>query len=301
MRDDHHIERAVQALVSDHEAVYGALSVPIPVQEIAVDTVGLLVDETPDPRTKMRRGTEPPYVVSGLLLYAEQEVWLREADHLHRKRFSLAHELGHARLHCARVGADTDVFACGEKQIAETWETDDEAERQANAFAAELLLPTSLVMPRVTRVDIAMSVVLGLAQEFDVSPVCMAIRVARAAWQPYAMVVSSDGKVEFSFCSKEMKGFSHYSFVRKGAAVASGTETARFFREPHLIEGKCEDSRIVDPALWFSNYEGDLHVVEEVKGLAYGTVLTVLTRDYDEPQEEDDDRLEEDRAPWDFD
>lgn len=292
---DRVIEREVRQLLSRHEAVYGEIRPPVPVSAVGTDTMGCLVGDIPDPRAKMRPDTRPSYTVSGVLLCAEQEIWLRASDHPHRKRFSLAHELGHAYLHtdfrAGPGGLAREAFACGDREIAETLRAKEPVEYQANNFASELLLPTHLLKPAIMKEDMTLALLLSLAEQFYVSPVCMAIRVAREAWQPYAMVVSSDGTVEFSFCSQAMRAFSRYEFIHKGAAVDPGTETAGFFRKPGKIAAKDEGSHIVDSSRWFARYDGEQQLVEEVKGLGYGKVLTILTPDYD-PVSNDEDGLD---------
>jgi hypothetical protein len=293
-------QNIVRDLMREHESIYGPITPPVPVDKIVADTLEYMVDSTADPRTKMRQGPVPGNVIAALLLFDEKRVWLRAADHQHRQRFSLAHEIGHDQLHCrGQQRPAKTAFACGDEEIKETQSTDETAEREANAFAAELLLPTHLLEPKVSRHDAQMSLVLDLAAEFDVSPVCMAIRIARAAWQPYAMVVSSNGKVEFSFRSEAMREFSSYSFIEKGAAVDNGTETANYFRSREWISSGRQRDRAILASRWFMNCDDDRYVVEEVKGLGFGQVLTILTMDYDEPaHDEEETSEEEDPEPW---
>ena len=62
--------------------------------------------------------------------------FIKSNDILTRRRFTAAHELGHAVLHGDSMGefiADAD--------IAEADEAETQREREANAFAAELLMP----------------------------------------------------------------------------------------------------------------------------------------------------------------
>lgn len=69
------------------------------------------------------------------------------ATPLGRRRFTAAHELGHFVLHRSRMGrwiADTN------ESVSEDVEADDtaEMERQANRFAAELLMPAEVCLAR---------------------------------------------------------------------------------------------------------------------------------------------------------
>jgi hypothetical protein len=72
-------------------------------------------------------------------------VFVRRGDILPRRRFSAAHELGHHVLHLAPALAASEADAeliHGDAIISESPEAElSEMERQANRFAAELLMP----------------------------------------------------------------------------------------------------------------------------------------------------------------
>ena len=102
-----------------------------------------------------------------------------------RQRFTIAHEIGHYELHRHRMAVFIDkqflgpmfaVFRDGKSATGE-----DQREREANAFAAGLLMPERLVMQAVThlRADVEdESVIEELARHFDVSRQAMTFRVA---------------------------------------------------------------------------------------------------------------------------
>jgi Zn-dependent peptidase ImmA (M78 family) len=73
-------------------------------------------------------------------------IFVRRGDGLPRRRFTAAHELGHYRLHLAPALARSDPadaeMTQSDVEIAESGEADLAAmERQANRFAAELIMP----------------------------------------------------------------------------------------------------------------------------------------------------------------
>ncbi|MCX6365154.1 MAG: ImmA/IrrE family metallo-endopeptidase [Armatimonadetes bacterium] len=79
------------------------------------------------------------YIAGGSMAH----VFLRREDVLVRRRFSLAHELGHIRLHFspeAEVFHDRFGVEEGDEEKAHL-----ERESEANQFAAELLLPEAVV------------------------------------------------------------------------------------------------------------------------------------------------------------
>lgn len=107
-------------------ATFGGDELPVQVEGIAQDLLGLHVCE----------GDLDG--VSGLLYPARRRIVLSGAEPAERKRFTLAHELGHWICQC-QDGPEVEVL-CRAQDV-----TLDPAaravEREANVFAAELLMP----------------------------------------------------------------------------------------------------------------------------------------------------------------
>jgi hypothetical protein len=121
--------RAAALLRRYHERFGGSLQPPVPVEAIAEDLLGLTVAESES------------LAVSGMLLPAEREIWLNATEPAPRRRFTLAHELGHWVCQVlegrgAPVMCRADEVGVGEGRALE---------REANVFAAELLMPEDLV------------------------------------------------------------------------------------------------------------------------------------------------------------
>ncbi len=96
-------------------------------------------------------------------------------DNRRRQRFTIAHEIGHYVLHRDLIGEGIvdDALYRGRKFNADHRDFDMGLERQANRFAADLLLPASLVRERHRQ----MPSPARLAEEFDVSEQAMRIRL----------------------------------------------------------------------------------------------------------------------------
>jgi hypothetical protein len=91
---------------------------------------------------------DPADPLAGFVFAAGRVGWafVSAADPLPRRRFSAAHELGHFVLHREAMGrfrADTDATL----QEAEG-DAADQMEREANRFAAELLMPAEVCRAR---------------------------------------------------------------------------------------------------------------------------------------------------------
>jgi Zn-dependent peptidase ImmA (M78 family) len=111
-------------------AAFGGGELPVPVGAIAEDLLGLHVSEADLDG------------VSGLLYPARRRIVLNAGDPPARKRFTLAHELGHWICQC-QDEPTVKVFCRAEDvtldPVART------VEREANIFAAELLMPEAAV------------------------------------------------------------------------------------------------------------------------------------------------------------
>ena len=124
-----------QALRDRFHAAYAAPDLPVPVEAIAEDLLGLYVEEAEE------------LECSGLLVPAERRVVLRADEPPARRRFTLAHEVGHWVCQ-VREGHEAPVY-CRAADIAPT--ADRALEREANVFAAELLMPEPAVRAEFTR------------------------------------------------------------------------------------------------------------------------------------------------------
>ena len=125
--------------------------------------------------------------VSGVLVVQDGRgvIGVNSAQAPVRQRFTIAHEIGHFEMHRHRMPVFIDkqflgpmfaVFRDGKSATGE-----DQREREANAFAAALLMPEPLVMRAVThmRADVQDdSVIEELARHFEVSRQAMTFRVA---------------------------------------------------------------------------------------------------------------------------
>jgi Zn-dependent peptidase ImmA (M78 family) len=121
--------RAAALLRRYHERFGGSLQPPVPIEAIAEDLLGLSVAESES------------LDVSGMLLPAEREVWLNATESSERRRFTLAHEVGHWV--CQVLEGRGAQVMCRADEVGV--EEGRALEREANVFAAELLMPEELV------------------------------------------------------------------------------------------------------------------------------------------------------------
>lgn len=117
---------AVRARYHD---LYGGDELPVPVESIAEDLLGLDVQEVE------LNG------VSGMLIPSARTIYVNAEDTPPRQRFTLAHEVGHWVCQC-QEGRGTTVM-CRADDVSPR--ADRTLEREANIFAAELLMPEEVV------------------------------------------------------------------------------------------------------------------------------------------------------------
>ncbi len=129
---------------------------PVPVAEIAEDLLGLRVRE------------EDALGASGVIVPSARLILVSTSESALRRRFTLAHEVAHWVIHCA--GAAPPPIMCRDVGARPGG---DPREREANVFAADLLMPEDEL-----RTAHGRDAELGpLAESFGVSDEAMAWRL----------------------------------------------------------------------------------------------------------------------------
>lgn len=157
----------------------GRASLPIDVTFIAEELEGLDVQERADLCTLLDTQELPAAgKLSGLLLPGPRRIWVDAVEAARspgRRRFTIAHELGHWCLHAttadpsARFCRADDVGA-GAAQLNRVVRL----EREANRFGAALLMPEERVRELAARTRLSVPL---LARRFGVSAPAMQLRL----------------------------------------------------------------------------------------------------------------------------
>lgn len=168
---DPYVDPRAHALRERYVRMFGGPEIPVPVESIAEDLLGLRIEER-------------PLEWSGMLLPAERTIVLNLAESprndppLRRHRFTIAHEIGHWVCHCLEGHAATlEPSYCRSVDIQH--DVDRKIEREANIFAAELLMPEAAVRAAwaETATEGHEDPAAVMAQRLDVSPVAMGWRL----------------------------------------------------------------------------------------------------------------------------
>jgi Zn-dependent peptidase ImmA (M78 family) len=147
---------------------FGNSGPPVAVEKIALAQGAQITYETFDGQ------------VSGMLIRDEDRaiIGVNSTHAPVRQRFTIAHEIGHLVMHKGRP-----VFIDRLVRINERDGSSDKDERQANAFAAALLMPHTFVTAEIERIfgkrsqTMPEQLVDELAAKFDVSSAAMGYRL----------------------------------------------------------------------------------------------------------------------------
>ena len=229
--------------------------------------------------------------VSGFLMRTGNNFLICYASHIQVDgfiRFTIAHELGHYFLD----GHPEHFFPNGDgiHQSRSGFISSDPYERQADQFAAALLMPEPLFRTATRRAGEGFAAIEALATTFRTSLTSTAIRFARFSEDPVAVVISSDGKVDCCFMSEPLRAIRGMQWLKKGTPLTRGTATYRFGQDSSRVANAetAEDWTSLD--LWFDDAP-EIEMKEDVVGLGtYGKTLTVLFTDeaIEDDESEDD-------------
>ncbi len=212
----------------------------------------------------------------------------RHKDRHHpRTRFSIAHELGHYFLeehHAYLRGGGRSHGSRGE------FASSVDVEREADAFAAGLLMPASMLNPRVNEDDLSIERIIALAEEFDTSLVSTAIQSTLSSDFPTAVVGVRNGQVAWHFQSPCLIDAGCYpgerGSLRSSRAIGAWEQFSTGVTDIAPGIGFVKD--------WFRTYDRDyldhLSVREEYLPVhSMQTMVVLLTIPEDELYHEDDD------------
>ncbi|MDA3832072.1 MAG: ImmA/IrrE family metallo-endopeptidase [Spirochaetales bacterium] len=265
---------------------WGVDSLPVKPKQIAAQH-GILCQEMPS----VKEG------VSGMLVKNGDSFGILYSTHIPVvgfHNFSIAHELGHYFL----PEHPENVFSGGQRHESHSgFVSDDKYEKQADQFGCGLLMPSFLFDRALDNAGTGMAAVLHLAELCETSRTATAIRYAQRHTEPTAIVISSNGIIEYCFMSHELKYYKGITWPKKGTAVPRGSNTKGITAQQVLTGGSAEG--ISDMASWF-RLDRDIKIYEEVFGLgSYGKALTVLSCEElpDAEEMEQEEALEESWTP----
>jgi Zn-dependent peptidase ImmA (M78 family) len=194
-----------------------------------------------------------------------------------RKRFAIAHELGHWFLH----EAESQFFTCTGENMRDYKGSPMEVE--ANLFASELLMPTFLFRPLAENAEPILQTVKSLATTFNTSLTATAMKLVDLSRHECILVMSKTGEVTWSKQQRNRSGLR----IEKGQKLHQEA-LAYYLKEPGAHAGP---ERVRDEAWISQNWYGrSVEVTEESWFLdGYDSVVTLLViTDVDGEETEED-------------
>ena len=160
-------EAVARATLDRFTGIYGGDAPPVDVEEVAASLCLLRIRRGADlcAIANVKEGTK----LSGVLLPGPREIWVQRDEPADRCSFTIAHEIGHHVLH-----SDGATVMCRPADVDGADEQIRIREREANRFAAELLMPAAMVREYADREGADPTV---LCRRFGVSDVAMAFRL----------------------------------------------------------------------------------------------------------------------------
>jgi Zn-dependent peptidase ImmA (M78 family) len=184
-----------------------------------------------------------------------------------RRRFALAHELGHFELH----RKNRQIWNCTEFDFLK-WYHSNEEEPEANAFAAELLMPEELFRKQTIKKPPGFASVKELLQTFNTSLTATAVRYVEKGNHPCALISSSGGKISWFRRSHDF----YHPICKPGSKVLPYSCAGDYFsngnkppHEPVKVRAFC----------WLENSNpNDMTILyeEAIAMPNYGTVLSLI-------------------------
>lgn len=205
------------------------------------------------------------------------------ASSVQRRRFTIAHELGHflMPLHGANaqcVKTDMGVFVTKDASLRR--------EAEANRFAAALLMPRRLFQTTSRRLgEPEVEHILALADLYAVSKEAAVRRYVELCDDPCAVIFSQNGVVRRTYKTANLPAIS----LRRDTSLPRQCAS---MQNSHLV-GRISECTETEPSLWFNDTRRfrSATLFEQFLDQANGHCMTMLT--VDSQADEDDESVDE--------
>lgn len=198
-----------------------------------------------------------------------------------RRRYSIAHELGHFLIPSHRPSRSCS-FECSlsDLHLLDPKDRDrrKRVESEANRFAAHLLMPPDQIRARIRRGDSTLEAVVAMSREFGVSKEAMARSWVDANREPVAVILAHRGRMVRRYRNDD------FPWLPDGnGRLPDDSLAAAINPEP----GEFSPIEEIDPSAWFSERDAKrvLSLTEQVLGQRDEYMLVLLQAELDEDSE----------------
>lgn len=181
----------------------------------------------------------------GQLIRHQKRAIVNISDEIHhqgQKRFVMAHELGHWEMH---KELEIPAYIDTEAELLKWHSSQTQHEREANEFAAEILMPERYFKEKCKGRKISAGLISDLSNIFASSLAATAIRFAQIGNEPVIVAYSINGMIQWMHSSKDFR-FGTFEKLRK---PPSNSQTAKFYESGRAAT----DPQVVLAESWFSN------------------------------------------------
>lgn len=185
-----------------------------------------------------------------------------------KKNFIIAHELGHFLLHRSL----TPLFSETERTLAE-WHKNGLHEKEANEFAAELLMPSRQFVDKVKGEKLSFPLIQDVADYFETSVTATFLRYKDLGDYPLMIIYSEKGIVKWKFPTRDFP----FQYLPIGSKIPPYSVTGDL-----LYHHQKEDTpELVDAIEWFPEdfeikYKRDWQLYEQCFEISSDSILTCL-------------------------
>jgi hypothetical protein len=190
----------------------------------------------------------------------------------HRRRFSIAHELGHLELH----RGTRLLINCTKRDIQDKPEnTNIDTEQEANKFAAAFLMPARFVEKPFTDCEPSFDIISEWSAKLVTSLTATAFRFVRFTPEPIAVVYSVQGIIQYFQSSAEFMELGVFPDVKN--PVGTETDAKKLFQS-----GNTKNQwRVTRASEWFRENKTAFDKTDEIKEWSirmpsYDAVLSLL-------------------------
>lgn len=163
-----------------------------------------------------------------------------------RKRFTIAHEIGHYLL----PGHGVDVSVCVTEQLDVAREKVAQMEKEANRFASELLLPLHTVAEIVRTYGFSMDTCSFVSGIFEASLTASASQCVKASESEVALVVTDGRLIKYFQRGDRWKYYIKRNEELSPASLAAKLATGGPLEAQGKVAGTAWTSRLDCPDLW---------------------------------------------------
>ena len=186
-----------------------------------------------------------------------------------RKRYVLAHELGHILMHGDREASFTD-----DDSTLDAYKNGPQ-EKEANDFAAELLMPSDLFKASCLKKKFTPDLIRELSKKFNTSLTSVVYRFLEFGNHPIAAFYSKNGKIQYWKKSEDLKWW----IPDKNKLDVPSDSVANEFFAYNRIYPKADSSQEISRSTWFDlgKYDSDGPMYEFcIITPRYNSVLSVV-------------------------